>query len=59
MDKPPPITSPYAPDLGEVRAWIEKMIHALRFVELVTAIVALIGRMCSINAELTEPCHVA
>jgi transposase len=53
MDKPP-ITSPYAPDLGEVRAWIEKMIRALRFVELVTAIVALIGRMCSINAELTK-----
>jgi len=53
MDKPP-ITSPYAPDLGEVHAWIEKMIRALRFVELVTAIVALIGRMCSINAELTK-----
>jgi transposase len=50
----PRITSPYAPDLGQVRAWLEKMIAALRFVEIVAAIVGLIGRMCEVNAELTK-----
>lgn len=54
MDKPPPITSPYAPDLAQVRTWIETMIAALRFVELVTAVVALIRRICDINSELTK-----
>lgn len=54
MKTPSPITSPFAPDLGQVRAWLEKMVAALRFVELVTAILALIGRMCAINAELTK-----
>jgi len=49
-----PITSPYAPDLGEVRAWLEKMIRSLQFVEMVTAIVAFIGRMCEVNGELTK-----
>jgi transposase len=47
-------TSPYAPDLGQVRAWIEEKIRALKFVELVGAIVAFISRMCVINAELTK-----
>jgi transposase len=54
MESPPPITSPYAPDLGEVRAWLEKMIRTLRFVELVTAIVALIARVCEVNGELSK-----
>src|SRR4051812_46617526 len=52
-ESPPPITSPYAPDLEEVRAWLTKMIAALKFVELVTAIVAFISRMCTVNTELT------
>lgn len=47
-------TSPYAPDLGEVRAWVQEMIRALRFAELVTAVVAFIARMCEINTELTK-----
>jgi transposase len=51
---PPPITSPSVPDLAEVRAWIEKMIKALRFVELVIAIVALISRMREINLDLVK-----
>ena len=51
-----PITSPFAADLAEVRAWLEKMIKALRFVEMVTAIVALISRMRDINLELTKQC---
>jgi transposase len=50
----PRITSPYAPDLGEVRAWLEKMVAALRFVDLVAAIVAFIARVCAVNTELTK-----
>lgn len=54
MQTPPRITSPYAPDIGEVRAFLEKMIRALRFVELVTAIVAFVSRVCEVNGELTK-----
>lgn len=46
------ITSAFAPDLDEVRAWLEKMITALRFVELVAAVLALIGRLRDLNTEL-------
>jgi transposase len=46
------ITSAFAPDLDEIRAWLQKMITTLRFVEMVTAIVALIGRMRDLNTEL-------
>jgi transposase len=46
------VTSAFAPDLDEVRAWLEKMVAALRFVELVAAILALIGRMRELNTEL-------
>jgi len=51
---PPPVTSPFVPDLTEVRAWMEKMIKALAFASLVTAIVALVRRMHDINFELTK-----
>ena len=51
---PPTITSPSVPDLAEVRAWIEKMIKALRFVELVAAILALIVRMRDLNLDLVK-----
>ena len=47
-----PITSASAPDLDQIRGWLRKMITALRFVELVTAVVALFGRMRDINTEL-------
>jgi transposase len=50
----PPITSPYAPDLAQVRMWLERMIKTLRFVELLTAIMTLVTRMASINAELVR-----
>jgi transposase len=46
------VTSAFAPDLDEVRAWLQKMIAALRFVEMVTAVLALIVRMRDINTEL-------
>jgi transposase len=52
MTPPPPITSPYAPDLAEVRAWLEKMIRALRFLELVAAVLALVSKMRDANTEL-------
>src|SRR5262249_14814708 len=38
MKTPPSITSPYAPDLEHLRAWLQKMIAALRFAELVVAV---------------------
>jgi transposase len=46
------VTSAFAPDLNELRAWLQKMISALKFVEMVTAIVALIARMRDLNTEL-------
>jgi len=46
------VTSAFAPDLDEIRAWLQKMIAALRFIEMVTAILALIGRMRDINTQL-------
>jgi transposase len=54
MSKRVPITSPYTPDIGEVRAWLEKMIASMKLVELVVAIVALVTRMRDINAELIK-----
>jgi transposase len=54
MDAPPPITSPYAPDLAKVRAWLEQMVRALKFVELVAAVLSLLTRMANLNAELTK-----
>ena len=46
------VTSSFAPDLDEVRAWLQRMIAALRFVEMVTVVIALIVRMRDINTEL-------
>jgi transposase len=51
MSKQSP-TSPYTPDLAEVRAWVERMIVAKRFADLVVAILGLLGRMREINAQL-------
>ena len=54
MATPPPITSPYAPDLGQLRAWMERAIKALRFVELVMAVLALVTKMRDLNTELVK-----
>lgn len=54
MRREPTITSPYAPDLDAVRAWMEQMVRAMRLVELVAAVLALLGRMRDLNAELTK-----
>jgi transposase len=50
----PTITSPLNPDVQQLRGWLERMVATLRFVELVTAIVALVTRMRDINTELTK-----
>jgi transposase len=54
MSEPATITSPHAPDVEDVRQWLEKMIKAMRLVEVVVAVVALITRMREINTELTK-----
>src|SRR5579872_3447672 len=59
MAHEPPITSPYAPDVVQVRSWLEQMIKALRFLELIAAIVALVTRMRDLNTELvTQLAHL-
>jgi hypothetical protein len=35
-------TSPYVPDLDQLREWLEKMLAAMKFVELVVAVIGLI-----------------
>jgi hypothetical protein len=54
VNEPERITSPYAPDLGEVRAFLERMIRTLRFVELIAAIVTFVTRVCEVNGELSK-----
>lgn len=54
MNAPERITSPYAPDLGEVRAFLERMIRTLQFVALVHAVLAFVTRVCEINGELSK-----
>lgn len=54
MSKPKLVTSPYVPDLGELRSWLEKMIGSMRLTELVIAVIALVTRMRDINTELTK-----
>ena len=54
MNEPERITSPYAPDLGEVRAFLDRTIRTLRFVELVAAIIAFVARVCEVNGELSK-----
>jgi hypothetical protein len=54
MAKRTTITSPYLPDLSELRGWLESMVASMKFVELVVAVVALVTRMRDINLELTK-----
>jgi transposase len=49
----PPFTSPNAPDIVEVRTWLERMIAAVKFAELITAVLALITRLRDLNTQLT------
>jgi transposase len=54
MSEPATITSPHAPDVEDVRQWMLTMIKAMRLLELVAAIIALVTRMRDINTELTR-----
>lgn len=54
MAKRAPITSPYAPDVDALRAWLEGMIASMKLAELVVAIVTLVTRMREINTELMK-----
>lgn len=54
MAKRAPITSPYAPDVDALRAWLEGMIASMKLVELVVAVVSLVTRMREINGELMK-----
>ena len=54
MSEPATVTSTYAPDVEDVRQWMERMIKSLRFAELVVAVVAFITRMRDMNTELTN-----
>lgn len=54
MSSPERITSPYAPDLAEVRAFLERMVKDRRFLELVRAVLAFVTRVCAVNGELTK-----
>src|SRR5450432_2706284 len=46
------VTSAFAPDLDEVRVWLQKMIAALRFVEMVAAVIGLITELVAQLAHL-------
>lgn len=54
MSKSEPSFSAHALDLAQLRAWLEKMVATMRFVEMVVAIVALFTRMRDVNFELTK-----
>jgi transposase len=47
-------TSPYAPDLGQLKAWLEKMIASLQFAQLIVAILALFTKMRDLKVELVK-----
>ena len=54
MKNPERITSPYAPDPGEVRTFLERMVRDGRFLELVRAVHAFVARVCEVNGELAK-----
>jgi len=45
MSEPETITSAQAPDIEEVRKWLQQMIKSLRFGELILAVIAFVTRM--------------
>ena len=48
------VTSAFAPDLEELRAWLQTMLAALRFADVIVAVIGLIGRMRDINTQLVS-----
>jgi hypothetical protein len=49
-----PITSAQSPDLAQVRTWLERMVTALKFAELIAAVLMLVTRMRDLNTQLTR-----
>lgn len=49
----PLITSASGPDIGQVKTWLEQMIAAMKFAELIAAVLSLITWLCDINTQLT------
>src|SRR5690606_14779787 len=54
MSKPPLVTSASAPDVEQVREWLERMIGLARFADIVCAVIALITRLRDLNTDLTK-----
>jgi transposase len=54
MSEPETITSAHAPDIEEVRQWLQQMIKSLRFGELVVAVIAFVTRMRDVNTDLMK-----
>jgi len=52
--EPATITSPYSPDVEQLRAWMTQMLSAMKFTQIIAAVIALIVRMTAINMELTK-----
>lgn len=55
---PPPsvesVTDTYAPDVEQVRQWLQGMVAKRRFLELIVAVVSLIARLRDLNTELMK-----
>lgn len=49
-----PVTDTYAPDVEQVREWLQGMVAKCRFVELIVAVVSLIARLRDLNTELMK-----
>ena len=54
MSEPETITSAQAPDIEEVRKWLQQMIKSLRFGELILAVIAFVTRMRDVNTDLMK-----
>lgn len=54
MSEPETMTSAHAPDIEEVRQWLQQMIKSLRFGELVVAVIAFVTRMRDVNTDLMK-----
>ena len=48
------VTSAHAPDLEVLRGWLERMVAALRFREIIVAVVMLVTKMHALNTELVR-----
>ena len=49
-----PVTDTYAPDVEQVRQWLQGMVAKGRFLELIVAVVSLIARLRDLNTELMK-----